>query len=184
MSCELLSNLVRQPIIGIDRWVEGIALDSRLVQKDYLFFAVRGDLQNGHDFIKQAIDKGATSIVVEDGRYVENSDDVSYVVMDNLKDEVGFVAARFYHQPTQKMTVIGVTGTNGKTSISHYISQLLALLGVHSGVIGTLGIKFDNQLIATNNTTPDGITLQHYFSLMLEREISHIAMIRNQLHTT
>jgi UDP-N-acetylmuramoyl-L-alanyl-D-glutamate--2,6-diaminopimelate ligase len=176
MFSESLSSIVNRPILGSDRLVRGLSLDSRTIKKDYLFFAVKGELQDGHDFIDQAIVNGATSIVLENDEYIQDLLTVSYVVISNLKDELGDIASRFYHSPTKKMSVIGVTGTNGKTSITHYISQLYTLLGSTAGVIGTLGIEFGNKHIDSNNTTPDAVTLQHSFSLMLEAGTKSVAM--------
>ena len=112
---------------------------------------------------------------------------VSYVVSSTLKEEVGEIASRFYDEPTKAMTVIGVTGTNGKTSISSYVSQLYSLLKKECGEIGTLGIHFNGKTIGTQNTTPDAITLQRYFYAMLQEgvasavmEVSSHAMVQNR----
>jgi UDP-N-acetylmuramoyl-L-alanyl-D-glutamate--2,6-diaminopimelate ligase len=175
MLAKSLSEIFQRPVEGEDKVINGLALDSRLVKDNYLFLAVKGEKLDGHDYINQAIEKGATAIALENDVYVKHSG-ISYVKFDGLKAEVGKIASRFYGSPTQSMCVIGVTGTNGKTSISHYISQLFEILGSSCGVIGTLGIEYKDNRISINNTTPDAITLQKTFNDMLHSDVKNVAM--------
>ena len=181
-----LSSIVEQPVVGSDVLISGITLDSRSVEAGNLFCAMKGECSDGHLFIHSAVEHGAAAVAVESGEYV-GREQVSYVVSPVLKEEVGVIASRFYDEPTKKMSVIGVTGTNGKTSISSYVAQLNRLLGNECGEIGTLGVRYSSTVQETKNTTPDAITLQHYFYDMHQQgidravmEVSSHAMVQNR----
>ena len=162
-----LSSLIGSDFHGKDVMVSGVALDSRLVEKGFLFCAVEGDLTDGHHFISRAIDRGAVAVAMEKTFPVDEAS-VSTIVSNTLRSNLSDIAAKFYNNPTQDLSVIGVTGTNGKTSISHYIHQLFDLLDVKCGEIGTLGVTFGDECIKTENTTPDAMSLQKYFYEMLQ----------------
>ena len=139
MSAMPLSALFANGVAVADCMVSGITLDSRKVMPGFLFLAIKGEQSDGHRFIDAAIKNGAVAVAVEDGEFFRSSGAV-FVVEPTLRDQAGVIAARFYGDPSRGMTVIGVTGTNGKTSITSYISQLLGVVGVGCGVIGTLGV--------------------------------------------
>lgn len=170
-----LSHLFEQAIIGPDIDVSGLALDSRKVQPNDVFLAYRGHAQNGHDYIAQAIEKGAAAVAVQEPQYV-GQHQASYVVVEDLPMQLGNIAARFYQNPSQQLNVVGVTGTNGKTSISHYIRQLLQLVGKPCAVIGTVGSYIGDKKLATNNTTPDALYLQQLFAECVEAGVDYVAM--------
>lgn len=173
---KLLTHIVDSPIIGVDKTIMGISLDSRQVKNNYLFVAIKGDVQDGHQYIQQAINNGAVAIALENEAYIQSNASVSYVLVRTLKAEVGHIASRFYDAPSASLSVIGVTGTNGKTSITHYIAELLGLLGKSCGIIGTLGIEYSGKKVITNNTTPDAITLQQNFHDMVMEGVANVAM--------
>lgn len=170
-----LSSIVSQPIIGADILVSGVTLDSRVVTSGNLFCAIKGECQDGHKYIDAAVRNGAVAVAVESEAYTK-IDHISYVVSPALKEELGEIAARFYNDPTRKMFVAGITGTNGKTSISSYIAQLLYMLNQECGEIGTLGVRYRDNTIATKNTTPDAITLQQCFYQMSQEGITNAVM--------
>lgn len=170
-----LSGLVTQPISGKDVLIQGIAIDSRKVGKDHLFCAYHGDTSDAHQFIAQAVASGACAVALEDAQYLDQYP-VSYVQIANLRAETGFIASRFYDFPSRKLRVVGVTGTNGKTSVTHYIEQLLAQLEQSCAIIGTLGIRYNGQMQSTANTTPDAVTLQQQFAEMHQQGVACVAM--------
>lgn len=175
MPSKPLSSFVRYPFSGADRMIEGLSLDSRRVKDNYLFFAVKGDSLDGHEYISQAIDNGAGAILLDNNDFIESSG-ATYVHCPSLKTEIGNIASQFYGNPTEFMSVFGVTGTNGKTSITHYIAQIFEALGQSCGLIGTLGVEYKNMQIDTGNTTPDAVTLQRSFYEMLQNGVKNVAM--------
>jgi len=162
--------------------VTGLSINTQSLQKGEIFVAIQGTKKHGVEFVQNAIDKGCVAILVED-RDIQCS--VPSIRIDNLSSYLSDLAQTFY-QEAQNIRLIGVTGTNGKTSVSFYISQLLESLNVRTGVIGTLGISHsDNK---TLNTTPDIFTiyksLQEYSKKGIEVaviEASSHALIQNRL---
>lgn len=147
---------------ALDTHISGLAIDSREVKKGDVFLAISGSHSNSTDHIKEAIDKGANAIVAEGsvnkGRVFEDGLVVELFV-DGLKDKVGLIADRFFRSPSTDISVIGVTGTNGKTSVTHYLASYFSNENETSGVIGTLGYglfsKGDSELRETGFTTPN-----------------------------
>lgn len=143
--------------------VKGLCQDSRRVNPGDLFVALKGFQSDGQSFIQSAIEKGAVAILTENAPSPENvSANVPIIPYSDLKNALGFIAAQFFDHPSDAMQIIGVTGTNGKTSCTHYIAQALNLLGKRCGVMGTLGAGFLPALqdFATGCTTSDAITTQ------------------------
>ncbi len=133
--------------------IDGLCLNANNIISGDVFIALQGETTHGANYAQQAIDNGCVVILV-DGMDIECS--VPSIRIDNLKSHLQTIAARMYAE-AQKVEVIGVTGTNGKTSVAYFASQLLDKLGVKNGLVGTLGIS--NSDIKSNNTTPDIITL-------------------------
>ena len=141
--------------------VPALRLDSRAVRPGDLFVAVPGHQADGRRFIDAALRAGA-AIVLEQGDtfMVRASQPVAHLVIPDLRRQVGVLAARFYEQPGQRLKVIGVTGTNGKTSITWFLRDALDALGFHCGLMGTLGVGLKGHERSTGHTTPDPISLQ------------------------
>lgn len=141
--------------------VSGIALDSRKVCGGDLFLAVPGDVHDGRQFIEQAAANGA-SVVLAEPPVAGFVDDVCVPVVEvpELQQEVGFIASRFYHEPSRDLHLVGVTGTNGKTTTTALIAQLARGVEQMAGVIGTLGASLDGSIVDAKNTTPDPVSLQ------------------------
>ena len=158
---KMLSQLVEQKIAGRDVLISGVTIDTRQLSPGFLFCAVKGHSHDGHDFIAHAIAAGAAAIAVEHDSGVALQAPAC-VVIPNLQQEVGFIASRFYDSPSSKIPVIGITGTNGKTTISNAIADLLQALNLSCGVIGTLGVIHGDKQIGLTNTTPDAASLQKY----------------------
>jgi UDP-N-acetylmuramoyl-L-alanyl-D-glutamate--2,6-diaminopimelate ligase len=160
-----------------DTDITGLANDSRLVTKGDLFLAYKGLKDDGREYIKQAIDNGANAVCFsnEDGFEFQSSNTLILGV-SNLKSHLGLICNRFYGKPSSKMDVVGVTGTNGKTTIAHMLSQANSLMGNQSAYIGTLGISLDNnQFKVTANTTPDALMSHKILADFNKKHISHVA---------
>lgn len=140
--------------------VAAICFDARQVKPDSVFIAVQGSTQDGHDFISQAIEAGAIALVVENKSKVPSS--YPYLVMEvpDSRQILDLLAARFYDFPSQDLFCFGVTGTNGKTSITYILEHILAHQNKLMGVMGTVNHRVGNQVWTSQMTTPDPITLQ------------------------
>jgi len=167
-----------------ERPISGLALDSRDVRPGYLFIALAGTCQHGLDFLSDAVRRGAVAVAYEIGGGVEAGamDDLTassglpLIEVPDLRREVSALAARFYGDPCRAMTVIGVTGTDGKTSVSQFIAQALNIGAQTCGVIGTLGYGMLGALSPASHTTPDAITVQRLLAEMHARGAQHCAM--------
>ena len=174
---DLLLNIVKVDVLS-DCLITGIAIDSRKIQTGDLFLAYRGEVLDGRDFINDAINKGAAAVLCEDAMPTKSaiSITVPIIVVPDLKKQAGLIAAKFYGYPTRELTLIGVTGTNGKTSITQFIAAALTDLGLPCGVIGTIGVGFAQKLSPVINTTPDPVTLQRWLFKLKQEGAKAIAM--------
>lgn len=157
--------------------IANITSDSRLVEKNSLFIAYPGQYSDGRAYIADAIKKGAVAVVWDDDGFVWNPDwDVKNIAIPHLKWQAGHIASQFYKKPSTALWTIGVTGTNGKTSVSHWLAQALDYLQRHTAVVGTLGNGFLDALEPTMNTTPGPIDLQKTLARFLNAKASVVAM--------
>src|SRR5438093_636128 len=153
----LAATPVRQVIGSLDRPVENIAYDSRRVQRNSLFAALRGEKTDGHQFIGQAIDKGASVIVAER----ENNDPrVTCLVVDNTRTALADLAAAFYGHPARKLRLAAVTGTNGKTTTTFLIKHICERAGLRCGLVGTVRYEIGERILPAIRTTPESLDLQ------------------------
>lgn len=172
----VLSKLLENDINN-DSTVQGICLDSRKVQPGYVFCAYQGHKINGNHFIQDALNKGAVAILTDaTSASLKLNTRVPIITIKNLKLELSRIAANFYGHPSKSMKVIGVTGTNGKTSFCHFLAQALTELGVTTGVLGTLGNGIYGQHEKSNLTTSDPIEVQAMLKKMLEQGAQYVAM--------
>jgi UDP-N-acetylmuramoyl-L-alanyl-D-glutamate--2,6-diaminopimelate ligase len=159
--------------------VNGLGLDSRRIGAGEAFFALRGTREHGIVFAPQAVTRGVAVILAEtpapDGA-LPATGDVPVLWIDGLHAQVGEIAARFFGRPSAAMRVIGVTGTNGKTSTVQLLAQALALLGQRAATIGTLGAGLHGELREGERTTPDAISVQALLAGFREAGASHVAM--------
>ena len=159
-----------------DNSILGLALDSRDILKGYVFIALAGAKQHGLTYVDQAIDKGACAVVYDpaesEGVLAEHESFAQMIAVDELALKLGDIAARFYGNPSELMAVIGITGTNGKTSCSQFLSQMLD----DCGIIGTLGWGEWNKLNKTTNTTPDALETQKILAELLKANKKTVAM--------
>src|SRR5438132_11301368 len=153
----LAATPVRQVIGPLDRPVENIAYDSRRVQRNSLFAALRGEKTDGHQFIGQAIDKGASVIVAER----ENNDPrVTCLVVENTRTALADLSAAFYGHPARKLKLAAVTGTNGKTTTTFLIKHICERAGLRCGLVGTVRYEIGERILPAIRTTPESLDLQ------------------------
>lgn len=149
-----------------------LVLDSREVKKNDIFVALSGEHYNGHDFIDAALQNGAVAVLAESS--LQKNKHV--IVVPELRHHLGLIASRLYGNPSAQMTTVGVTGTNGKSSVTHYLAQALGRCGRQCGVVGTLGYGFLPTLTPTTNTTPDAVMIQQILSELRQQGADSIAM--------
>lgn len=155
--------------------VNGLTMDSRQVEPGNAFIAVKGVHTDGHHFIETAIEKGAVAIICEqipDWNYKH----VTYVKVDDAAEACGIMAANFYENPADKLALVGVTGTNGKTTVATLLFKLFRALGYSCGLISTVANYIDEEVIPATHTTPDSIHLQALLHEMAARKCSHVFM--------
>jgi len=152
--------------------ISSLEMDSREVKPGSLFICIKGYTVDGHDFAQKAVEQGAVAIVAE-----RNLDlDVPVIVVKDTKRSMAVLADIFYGQPTHSMHLIGVTGTNGKTTTTHIIEKIFNEANKQTGLIGTMYIKIGNQQKEVKNTTPESLTLQKTFAEMKEQNVSDAIM--------
>jgi UDP-N-acetylmuramyl-tripeptide synthetase len=152
-----LRTLLQDPGVP-DVMAANLTLDSREVRPGDVFVAVPGSEQDGREFIAPALAQGAVAVLAEPGEQID-SREARIVPIGNLRSQLGRLANRFYSSPSSDLTVIAVTGTNGKTSVVDLAAQMLRLVGKKTGSVGTLGMRLDQRPIETLNTTPDCLGL-------------------------
>lgn len=167
--------------------IKGVNIDSRKIEQDHLFIAVRGTQADGHNYIDKAIESGATAIVCEEIPETRNAD-ITYIKVENSEQAVGSIATSFYGDPTSKMKLVGVTGTNGKTTIATVLYNTFRHMGYKVGLISTVVNYIDGKAIPTEHTTPDPITLNRLLGEMADTgcefafmEVSSHSVVQNRI---
>jgi UDP-N-acetylmuramoyl-L-alanyl-D-glutamate--2,6-diaminopimelate ligase len=155
--------------------VSSIAIDSRKVIKGTAFVAIRGVAQDGHDYISKAIEFGAKVIVCENMPALQ-VDGVTYIKVANTSEAVAFMAHQFYDAPSTKIKLVGVTGTNGKTTIATLLFKLFSALGYTCGLVSTVQNQIGDQIIPATHTTPDAVSLNELLNTMVDAGCSHVFM--------
>lgn len=152
--------------------IHDIQMDSRLIQENDIFIALEGALTDGHKYIPSAIEKGAKAVFAQHQVECE----VPVYIMEDEKQMVGDLAYYFYGEPCKDMYIIGVTGTNGKTTTTTLIYNALLKMGKRCGLIGTNGLYYPEGFIPLANTTPDALLLQRYFKTLKDMDIQTVVM--------
>ena len=156
---EILTSIQPVKITGNqDIEITGVDIDSRQVESGHLFMAMRGTQTDGHAYIPAAVEKGATAILCEE-LPAELAEGVTYIQVADSEDAVGKAATTFYGNPSSKLELVGVTGTNGKTTIATLLYNTFRYFGYKVGLISTVCNYIDDEAIPTEHTTPDPITL-------------------------
>lgn len=154
--------------------ISSIEMDSRQIQNGSLFVCIKGFTVDGHDFILQAIENGASAIIAEQN--VDTNITVPYIIVGDTKRALAQLADYFYGQPTRKLRLIGVTGTNGKTTTTHIIENIFKANEERTGLIGTMYMKVGNKTVDVKNTTPESLLLQKTFADMVEENVTTAVM--------
>jgi UDP-N-acetylmuramoyl-L-alanyl-D-glutamate--2,6-diaminopimelate ligase len=149
--------------------------DSRKVGLNDIFVAIKGTDSDGHDFIKSAVDKGAIAIVCEEFPEVKING-VTYIKVNDTREALAYMASNYYDNPSSKLKLIGVTGTNGKTTVTSLLYQLFQKLGYATGLISTVKILVDKKEYDTKLTTPDSLTINEYLYKMQEAGVEYAFM--------
>ncbi len=160
---------------GTNVMVSAVVSDSRKIQPGALFVAVKGLHYDGHDFIEMAIEKGATSIICEN-LPGETPPGVSFIKTPDSAHALGMASGIFFGNPSHHVKLVGITGTNGKTSTATLLYEAFRDLGYKTGLISTVRILSDNEEIESTHTTPDPITLNALLKKMLDMNCSHVFM--------
>jgi len=159
----------------MDRVISMITYDSRLVENKYLFIAINGSRYNGNDFIDQSIIKGA-SVIVSENFPKKIHDSVTYIKVENIKKCLAIISNNFYDHPSKKIKLVGITGTNGKTTCATLMYELFNSLGYSVGLISTLNIKYSKIQKEVKNTTPDSLKLNYYLDEMIKNGVEYCFM--------
>lgn len=154
--------------------ITGIEHDSRKIGKGNMFVAIEGFTVDGHNYINEAIDKGAICIVVQ--KEIEIDQDVTVVKVDDTQLALARFSSIFYGEPSKKLNLIGVTGTNGKTSITYLIKSVFEASNKKTGIIGTMGTVIDNKILDNANTTPESNLTQRYLKEMVDKDMQYCVM--------
>ena len=176
-TCTELCNGLECTIIGDgDEEVGGLAYRSDAVRPGDMFFCIVGFKVDGHSFAQDAIDRGAKFVVVERKLYLAETDDVTLIVVEDSRKAMAHVAARFYGNPSEAFQLVGVTGTNGKTTTTYLVDRIAQGAGKVTGVIGTVGITVAGRREKAEHTTPESPDLQRTFAQMRDAGCGVVAM--------
>ncbi|MGG6314419.1 UDP-N-acetylmuramoyl-L-alanyl-D-glutamate--2,6-diaminopimelate ligase [Paenibacillus macerans] len=169
----LLDRLLIKSVQGDDMLdITDIEIDSRFVKQGCLFVCLPGSVSDGHRYIREAVQAGAVAVFVERD-LADPPEDVTVVRVPDTRRALAIAADYFYGQPTRRLHLIGITGTNGKTTTTHLIEQMMNDHGKKTGLIGTLYMRIGKFIEKTANTTPESLILQRYFHRMLEQDAEY-----------
>jgi UDP-N-acetylmuramoyl-L-alanyl-D-glutamate--2,6-diaminopimelate ligase len=173
------------PYSGENPEITAIHNDNRLVEPGSLFICIKGHTVDGHDFAQSAVEKGAVAVLAERDLPL----DVPVIIVKDTIRAMAVLADAFYGQPSHKLHLIGITGTNGKTTTSHLIEKIFSDAGQKTGLIGTMYTKIGDETFETKNTTPESLVLQKTFKQMIDSgvetavmEVSSHALVYGRVH--
>ena len=174
---ELIKGLTYELLSGSENTeVKDIKNDSRKVNDGDLFFCISGAVSDGHKYAEDVINKGASVLVVEKTPDIKVPDNVTVIKVDNSRFAMGYISSRFYGDPSKKLTVIGITGTKGKTTTTYMIREMLEAAGKKTGLIGTIEIIDGVNRIHAQNTTPESIVLHKTLKDMVDNGLDAVVM--------
>ncbi len=172
----LLRDICKVTVIGDEnKEITGVNIDSRQVQEGHLFIAVKGTQTDGHSYINKAIENGAIAVVCQT-LPEERHDGVTYVQVEDSEQIVGLIATTFYGNPTSKLRLVGVTGTNGKTTIATLLYKMFRIFGYKCGLCSTVCNYINDEPLPTDHTTPDPITLNRLLGRMADEGCEYAFM--------
>ncbi|WP_090397290.1 UDP-N-acetylmuramoyl-L-alanyl-D-glutamate--2,6-diaminopimelate ligase [Natribacillus halophilus] len=152
--------------------ISSVEMDSRLVKAGALFVALRGFTVDGHHYVREAVEKGAAAVVAEEALEI----DVPVIVVTDTKRALAQMSSRFYGRPTHDLNIIGVTGTNGKTTTTHLLDEIFREDERKTGLIGTLYTKYNDEVLEAKLTTPESVQLQQTFADMKKADVTDVTM--------
>ena len=173
---ELFSHIDCTIIGNKNEYIEGIAYRSDAVQPGDAFFCIVGKVTDGHSYAQDAINRGAKVLVVERKLYLADATDVTEVVVSDSRKAMALAAAAFHDNPSSKFSLVGITGTNGKTTTTYLVNHIANEVGLKAGIIGTVGVIANGKLEKTANTTPESSDLQALLGRMVQCNRSVVAM--------
>src|SRR6185503_2655382 len=150
---------------ALDQEMSGIAYDSRRVTPGMIFVAVPGQRTDGHEYINTALERGATAIICERNGILPQR--ATKIKVADVREALARVAMAFYGNPSLKLKVIGVTGTNGKTTVSFMVKSILEAAGIKTGLLGTVHYEIGDRVIPAQRTTPESLEVQHMLAQMV-----------------
>jgi UDP-N-acetylmuramoyl-L-alanyl-D-glutamate--2,6-diaminopimelate ligase len=185
---QLIQNLPAATVEGpVDREVAGITYDSRRVTPGMVFIAIPGQHVDGHEFIGTAVERGASAVICERSRLIPGR--VTKIQVADVREAMACAARSYYQYPSAKLKVIGVTGTNGKTTVAFMIKAILEAAGIKTGLMGTVRYEIGDRVIPAQRTTPESIEVQQMMSQMLRAdcqacvlEVSSHALDQKRVH--
>ena len=175
---DLLANIKTTQILGsTDIDITGIQFDSRKVGEGNLFVAQDGTTVDGHNFITDCVAKGAKAVLLSKKEFLPSQPDgVTYILTNDADEALGQMASKWFGEPSKKLTLVGVTGTNGKTTIATLLYKLTRALGHKAGLLSTVGHDVDDQSVPATHTTPDALELNALLAKMVAAGCSHAFM--------
>jgi UDP-N-acetylmuramoyl-L-alanyl-D-glutamate--2,6-diaminopimelate ligase len=173
---EILSKVKTISVIGsTETVIENIEIDSRKVAQGSMFVALKGTQVDGHDFIQQVIEKGATAILCQT-LPTTIAENITYIQVKDSAETLGYFASNFYENPSAKLKLVGITGTNGKTTTVTLLFRLFRQLGYRCGLISTVQNQIDEEVFPSTHTTPDAVNLNKLLAKMADSGCSHVFM--------
>ena len=171
---KLLEGVEIRKITGeVQEEIGGIASHSRKVEEGFLFAALRGLEVDGHQFIEEAAQRGAAAFLLEEQREIPGR---TVILVPNSRQALAKVSSNFYGNPSSRIRLIGITGTNGKTTTVYLLESILQRAGYVTGVIGTINYRFGQKTVSATNTTPESLELQRILWEMVKEGVSHVIM--------
>lgn len=154
--------------------IKNIAYNSKSVVKDSLFVAIKGMKFDGHNFVDEAVERGAKGLVLQ--RLAKKRRDICHIIVEDSRVALAKISSRFYHHPSQEVVLVGITGTNGKTTTAYLIESILQQADKKVGIIGTINYHYPQKTLKAIHTTPESLELQKILREMVDSGVSHVVM--------
>jgi len=172
---ELLRGLKTKRVSGpLERDVKGIAYDSRAIKNGFIFVAVKGFSVDGHAYIKDAVSRGAVGVVAE--KILDLQNDTTFIEVDDSRRALAFLSSVFYKEPSKRLSLIGITGTNGKTSTSYIVRNILEAWGRKASLLGTIHYIINDKVLPAPHTTPESLDLQRYLKETVDSNVEYAVL--------
>lgn len=177
---KLFQTMYGQMVVTHEVEIHKLQYDTRKIQRDDCFIALKGTTSDGHTFLQQAINQGVKAVVVQDDSSIPDSlcmhAGVIKIVVPDTRKALAIMSANFYGHPSKKLKFVGVTGTNGKTTTSHLVKSILEAAGEKVGLVGTIEYRIGDHIIPATHTTPESLELNELFAMMVENKCTSVSM--------